>query len=64
MGNLRGRCGSSGQRPGRHGGRGLLLGQGRLRRMVASYVGEDGEFAWQDLAGGQSWSRKSSVGSS
>jgi len=32
-------------------GLGLLLGAGRLRRMVASYVGENAEFARQYLAG-------------
>ena len=32
-------------------GLGLLLGAGRLRRMVASYVGENQEFARQYLAG-------------
>jgi 3-oxoacid CoA-transferase subunit A len=32
-------------------GLGLLLGAGRLRRMVASYVGENKEFARQYLAG-------------
>ncbi|MDP3966816.1 MAG: CoA transferase subunit A [Nocardioides sp.] len=32
-------------------GLGLLLGAGRLRRMVASYVGENREFARQYLAG-------------
>src|SRR3954454_8290176 len=32
-------------------GLGLLLEQGRLRRMVASYVGENKEFARQSLAG-------------
>src|SRR6202789_3989384 len=32
-------------------GLGLLLGAGRLRRVVASYVGENREFARQYLAG-------------
>src|SRR5688572_12780241 len=32
-------------------GLGMLLGSGRLRRMVASYVGENAEFARQYLAG-------------
>ncbi len=32
-------------------GLGLLLGAGRVRRMVASYVGENKEFARQDLQG-------------
>jgi 3-oxoacid CoA-transferase subunit A len=32
-------------------GLGLLLGEGRLRRVVASYVGENKEFARQYLAG-------------
>jgi 3-oxoacid CoA-transferase subunit A len=32
-------------------GLGMLLGAGRLRRMVASYVGENAEFARQYLAG-------------
>lgn len=32
-------------------GLGLLLGAGRLRRVIASYVGENKEFAWQYLGG-------------